>query len=231
MVSPHKYIRNTSTDRTILKDHLLSTSGRLQIPERVRNIPMQPLGWRKDEKRNQKKKPAILVKSWRGGGSPTIRKKEEKTLQWGCLLAREGIFRDQKGTGWKAYAKQDEIRNVHVVCVAVLCCPSPSLVSPAVEGGWMLEGGGLEHGPSEGTAIGCRKTAWRERGKELRNQEGLWKRPRTPQKGDIIAEWHAKGGDSQCNPFPHQPASASSGPGKGTHQACPPLKLRPHLPA
>lgn len=43
MVS-HKYIRNTSTDGTILKDHLLNTSGRLRIPERVRKIPLQPLG-------------------------------------------------------------------------------------------------------------------------------------------------------------------------------------------
>ena len=44
MVSPHKYIRDTSTDRTILTDHLLNTSGRLWRAERVRKIPLQPLG-------------------------------------------------------------------------------------------------------------------------------------------------------------------------------------------
>ena len=144
MVFPHKYIRNTSTDRTILTDHLLNSSGRLWIAERVRKIPLQPLGWRKEEKRNQNKKPAILVKSWRGGGIPTIRgkkKKSKKAYSGDVCWHSKRLLGDQRRTQWTAYARQDKARNVHVVCVTVLCCPSLSLVSSAVEGVWVLEGG------------------------------------------------------------------------------------------
>ena len=54
-VSPHKYIKNTSTNGTILKEHLLNISERLQTPKKIGKIP-SPLGRmkeRKKEKRNQ----------------------------------------------------------------------------------------------------------------------------------------------------------------------------------
>ena len=57
MVSPHKYIKNASTHITILTEHLLNFSRRLQTPKRTRKIPLQPGGTkeRKKEKRNQKR--------------------------------------------------------------------------------------------------------------------------------------------------------------------------------
>ena len=40
--SPQKYIKNTSTNGTILTDHLLNTSRRPWKPKRTRKIPTQP---------------------------------------------------------------------------------------------------------------------------------------------------------------------------------------------
>lgn len=76
MVS-HKYIRNTSTDGTILKDHLLNTSGRLRIPERVRKIPLQPLGWRKDKKKRDIKKRNQQF-WWKAEGDEGVLQSEKK---------------------------------------------------------------------------------------------------------------------------------------------------------
>lgn len=164
MVFPHKYIRNTSTDGTILTDHLLNTRGRLWIDERVRKIPLQPLGWRKEEKRNLKKKPAILVKSWRGGGIPTIRgkKKSKKAYSGDVCWHSKRLSGDQRGTQWTASARQDKARNVHVVCGSS-ALPQPESCVSCCAGGLGAGRWSLEHGPREGTALGCWKTAWGKR--------------------------------------------------------------------
>ena len=54
-VSPHKYIKNTSTNGTILTEHLLNISGRIRIPKRTRTISSQlgRMKERKKEMRNQ----------------------------------------------------------------------------------------------------------------------------------------------------------------------------------
>lgn len=39
--SPHKYIKNKSTNVTIFTDHMLNTSKRPQTPKSTRKIPMQ----------------------------------------------------------------------------------------------------------------------------------------------------------------------------------------------
>ena len=39
--SPHKYIKNTSTNGRTLTEHMLNSSGRPQTPKRTRIIPMQ----------------------------------------------------------------------------------------------------------------------------------------------------------------------------------------------
>ena len=214
MVSPHKYIRNTSTDGTILKDHMLNSSGRLRISERVRNIPMQPLGWRKDEKRNQKKKSAILVKSWRGGGSPTIRKKEKKPYSGDVCWHGKGFFRDQRGTGWKAYAKQDEIRNVHVVCVAVLCCPSPSFVSPAVEGGWMLEGGVWSMDLGRGQPLAAERQPEGKGGRSSATRKVCGKSPGHHRRKTSSLSGMQRVGTTSVTPFPTNQLRLRQAPGR-----------------
>ena len=56
-ISPHKYIKNTSTNGTVLTEHLQNISRRLQTPKRTRKIPLQlgRMKERKKEKRNQKR--------------------------------------------------------------------------------------------------------------------------------------------------------------------------------
>ena len=71
----------------------------------------------------------------------TKNKNPKKPYNGDVCWHRKRLSGDQRGTQWTAYARQDKARNVHVVCVTVLCCPSLSLVLPAVEGGWVLEGG------------------------------------------------------------------------------------------
>ena len=69
------------------------------------------------------------------------KKKSKKAYSGDVCWHSKRLLGDQRGTQWTAYARQDKARNVHVVCVTVLCCPSLSLVSSAVEGVWVLEGG------------------------------------------------------------------------------------------
>ena len=56
--SPHKYIKNTPTNGTILTEHLLNTSRRPRTSKRTRKIPLQ-LGWMKERKKE--KGPAPLA--------------------------------------------------------------------------------------------------------------------------------------------------------------------------
>ena len=50
-ISPHKYIKNASTNRTILTEHWLNTSRGPRTPKRTRKIPMK-LG-RMEERRRE----------------------------------------------------------------------------------------------------------------------------------------------------------------------------------
>ena len=49
--SPHKYIKNTSTNGTVLTEHLLNTSGGSWTPIWTRKIPMQPGRMMKEKKK------------------------------------------------------------------------------------------------------------------------------------------------------------------------------------
>ena len=71
-VAPHKYIKNTSTNRTVLSEHLLNISGRLQTSKRTRKIPSQPgrTKERKKEKRTQKRDQQPWQESEGEGRSP-----------------------------------------------------------------------------------------------------------------------------------------------------------------
>ena len=55
LVPPHRYIKNTSTNGTVLTEQLLNISGRLWKLKRTRKIPSQlgRMKERKKEKRNQ----------------------------------------------------------------------------------------------------------------------------------------------------------------------------------
>lgn len=46
-------------------------------------------------------------------------------------------------------------------------------LSPGVEGGWVLERGGLDSRPRKATAVGCGETAWRDRNMEIHNRKSL----------------------------------------------------------
>ena len=69
-ISPHKYIKNTSANGTILTEHLLNISRRLQTPKRTVKIPTQ-LG-RMTEKKKRKEEmrrdqyPSMELKVIRG---------------------------------------------------------------------------------------------------------------------------------------------------------------------
>ena len=60
-VSPHEYLKNTSTNGTILRENLLYISKRLQTPKRARQIPSQ-----QGRKKKEKKKRGIK----RGSSNP-----------------------------------------------------------------------------------------------------------------------------------------------------------------
>ena len=59
--SPHKYIKNTSTNETILTEHLLNTSGEPQTPKRTRKIPTQLGRMKERKKRGNGTRPAPLA--------------------------------------------------------------------------------------------------------------------------------------------------------------------------
>lgn len=111
MVPPHKYIRDTSTDQTILTDHLLNTSGRLWRAERVRKIPLQPLGWRKDKREIKKRNQQFW---WKAEGEegflPSEKKKNKKQptkkpYNGDVCWHSKRLSGDQRGTQWTAYAR------------------------------------------------------------------------------------------------------------------------------
>ena len=52
--SPHKYVKNTYTDGTLLTEHLLNTSRRPRTPKRARKISTQ-LGRMKERKKEKRK--------------------------------------------------------------------------------------------------------------------------------------------------------------------------------
>ena len=65
-VAPHKYLKNTPKNGTILTEHLLNMSGRLQTPKRTRKIPSttgQDERKKKKRKEESKKGPAALAES------------------------------------------------------------------------------------------------------------------------------------------------------------------------
>ena len=52
--SSHKYIKNTSTSRTIHKEHLLNAGRRPQISERARKPPCSQVGQKKKKREREK---------------------------------------------------------------------------------------------------------------------------------------------------------------------------------
>lgn len=108
-----------------------------------------------------------------------------------------------------------------MVCAAALGFPAWALylLLQRRSGCWKV---GLESRLREERAVGCEKTAWRGSSKDLQNQECLWKKPRTPQKQDVIVEWHNVAG----RPTFHTPRPPwlllhpSSTPIKGEHRVC-----------
>ena len=63
--SPHKYIKNTSTNETVLTEHQLNTSRGPQIAKRTRKIPAQP--GRMKEKKGVRQTLHPWMGNWRRG--------------------------------------------------------------------------------------------------------------------------------------------------------------------
>ena len=85
-ISPHKYIKNTSTNGIILTEQMLNISRWLQSPKRKRKIPWQA---GRKKKRGIRKGAVPLARCWRWGKVPTLSK---TPLRWGNQLGQKGTF-------------------------------------------------------------------------------------------------------------------------------------------
>ena len=82
------------------------------------------------------------------------KKKSKKAYSGDVCWHSKRLSGDQRGTQWTASARQDKARNVHVVCGSS-ALPQPESCVSCCAGGLGAGRWSLEHGPREGTALGC----------------------------------------------------------------------------
>ena len=142
-IATHGYIANSSTDGTILTDHLLNISGKLWTPKK-----------KKKKKRNQKRDQQPW---WEAEGER--RSPHSEKLPHGGRIScdRKARFGDQRRMQQTVCGRQDKVRTACRVYTTALHIPE-SRVTCCKRG---LGAGkwGLQCGPREGTAVGCEKTA------------------------------------------------------------------------
>ena len=136
---PHKYIKNTSINGTVLTGYLLNTSRRPWIPKRIgkkKKKTCNNIRWRKEVGRDQD-----LTESWKWGEIPSFR---EILSQWGNQLGERQSFKGSEGNA-AVCVRKDRVRSVYVACAAALCIPAwvvCLLVWRGLGAGkWSLEGG------------------------------------------------------------------------------------------
>ena len=121
--SPHKYIKNTSTNGEILTEHLLNSSGGPWTPKRTRKIPVQPGRMKEGKKRKEE--------TGRGQHSLWGAEGKERFLQLGKPLHsgeiswnREGASGDQRAMQQPVCERQDRVRHMCMVHAEALNTPA-----------------------------------------------------------------------------------------------------------
>ena len=108
-----KYIKNTSTNETILIEHLLNISGRLQTPKRTRNIPTQ-LGRMKERREKEKRNKKRDQQPWREAEGEGRSPHSEKLPHGGEISwDSKGPFRDLRRIQQMVCGRQDCTHALH----------------------------------------------------------------------------------------------------------------------
>ena len=166
---PHKYIKNTSINGTVLTGYLLNTSRRPWIPKRIG----------KKKKKNMQQH-TMKERSGKGPGPDgELKVRRDSLIQRNTLTVGKSAGRETKLQGiWGECSSLCKERQSKI-SVCGLCCslvhPSLSCVSPGMEGAgsWKVEFRGW---PRKGIAVACEERTWRDWSKELHNQEILQKK-------------------------------------------------------
>ena len=153
--SPHKYIKNTSANKTVLTEHLLNTSRIPWALKRTRKIPWQAVGWKKDKR---KEKTEWDLHPWGEGVEGEERVPHlGKTPRWlGDQLGQEGSLGGSEDSAeahlWQA--GQSEMYT-DGPCHSASC---PSLRGMSAVGvplpTWVSTRGQLLHQPLQQTPVG-----------------------------------------------------------------------------
>ena len=132
-LSPHSYMKNTSTNGTVLTGHLLNTSKRLWTPKRTRKIPAQLARMKegKKEKRDQKRNQHLW---WEAEGEERFLHSEKPPHGGEMSWDRKGPSGDKRGTQQTVCGRWDKVRTAHR-SVPQPCAPQPELCVSCCGGG------------------------------------------------------------------------------------------------
>ena len=201
---------------TILIEHLLNISGRLQTPKRTRKIPSQ-LGRMKERRKKGKRNQKRDQQPWREAESEGRSPHSEKLPHgWEISWDRKGPFGESKENAAEGLWKAGQSKN----CTHGLHCNSVhsslSRESPAGEGVWVLGSGVwiVDRGREQLLAVKRQCEGTGVRSSTTRKVCG--KRPGHHRSKALLFSG-AQGVGLPLQPPPHLLASASVGTGRETH--------------
>lgn len=174
-------------------------------------------------KETSKKETSNSGEKLKGRRESYNQKKRKKTLQWGCLLAQEGIFRDQRGTWWKAYEagrNKKCVRGLHRGSVL----PQPESCVSCCEGGSVLEGGVWSMDLGRGQLLAAERQPEGKGGRSSATRKVCGKSPGHHRRKTSSLSGMQRAWTTVVTPFPTNQLRLPQAPGRA-------LKLRPHPPA
>ena len=173
LTSPHKYIKNTSANGTIITEHLLTLVEYLGHLKGLEKYPGNQVGWKKNKR---KEKTEWYLHPWGEGveGEERVPHLEKPPCWLGDQLRQEESFRGSEDTAATCLWQTGQNKTSAEGLCYYPACPSLRCVSAIEDGGWTLQHGIWRGDPVRGLLSGA-ETDWRDGSKELHKQGCLWK--------------------------------------------------------